>query len=153
MKHSSLAIAALLGVFSTLTASAQTAYRCDQNGTTVYSEKPCPPAATGKAVAPTQDTAEQRAASQAANAQMRKDNADLNKRLSDREKLEARERAEQRKAAASAARAKAPVAKSGKTLGKTKAPKAKRAPAPAKPKAKGRGSKGKAGSDAVTRSA
>ncbi len=77
-------------------ASAQTAYRCDNNGQTVYSDKPCP---AGKAVVGTQETPEQKAATKDANAQMRKDNAELNKRLSDREKLEAQERAAARKAA------------------------------------------------------
>ena len=74
---------------------AQTAFRCDNNGQTVYSDKPCP---AGKTVGGTQDSAEQKAAAKAANAQMLQDNNDLNKRLSDRQKLEAQERADVRKA-------------------------------------------------------
>lgn len=77
-------------------ASAQTAFRCDNNGQTVYSDTPCP---AGKSVVGTQDSAAQKAAAKDANAQMRKDSTDLNKRLSDREKLEAQERAAVRKAA------------------------------------------------------
>ena len=77
-------------------ASAQTAFRCDNNGQTVYSDTPCPAA---KSVVGTQDSAAQKAAAKDANAQMRKDSTDLNKRLSDREKLEAQERAAVRKAA------------------------------------------------------
>lgn len=99
-------------------AGAQTAYRCDNNGQTVYSDKPC---AAGKTVVATQDSAEQKAASKDANAQMRKDNADLNKRLSDREKLEAQERAAARKAAGK------PVLAAAKGNGGGKAAKAKAA--------------------------
>ena len=98
--------------------SAQTAYRCDNNGQTVYSDKPCP---AGKAVVGTQETPEQKAATKDANAQMRKDSADLNKRLSDREKLDAAERAAARKAAgkplaASAKGTRAGKVKAAKTL-------------------------------------
>ena len=89
-------LAILLAVFSTSAGHAQTAFRCDNNGQTVYSDKPCP---AGKAVVGTQDSAEQKAAAKDANAQIRKDNADLNKRLSDREKLAAQERAAALKAA------------------------------------------------------
>ena len=94
-----LAVAvALAAVLLSPIASAQTAFRCDVNGTTVYSDKPCPPGSTAKAVTATQDTAEQKAASTSANAQMRSDNTELNKRLSEREKLDAKERADARKA-------------------------------------------------------
>ena len=106
-------------------ASAQTAYRCDNNGQTVYSDQPCP---AGKAVVGTQETAEQKAAAKEANAQMRRDNADLNKRLSDREKLEAQERAAARKAAGKSADAGA----KGKGAGKVKAVKAPKIPKSAK---------------------
>ena len=99
-------------------ASAQTAFRCDNNGQTVYSDTPCP---AGKSVVGTQDSASQKAAAKDANAQMRKDNADLNKRLSDREKLAAQERAAARKAAAK------PVPVATKANGKAKAAKAKAA--------------------------
>ena len=83
--------------------AAQSAFRCEQNGQTVYSDKPCPSSATSKAVAPTQDSAQQKAASQAATAQMRSDNADLDKLLAERQRREAKERAEARKAAGNAA--------------------------------------------------
>lgn len=89
-------LAMLLAALSMSATQAQTAFRCDNNGQTTYSEKPCP---AGKAVVGTQDSAEQKAAAKDANAQMRKDNADISKRLSDREKLEAQERAAARKAA------------------------------------------------------
>jgi len=68
--------------------TAQTAVRCDNNGQPVYSDKPCPPGSAAKAVAPTQDTAEQKAAGQAASAQIRKDNEAVDKRLDDRLKRE-----------------------------------------------------------------
>ena len=71
-----VAAALLLAAGWMSVSSAQTAYRCDNNGQTVYSDKPCP---AGKTVVGTQDSAEQKAASKDANAQMRKDNADLNK--------------------------------------------------------------------------
>ena len=90
-------LAMLLPVLSISPSHAQTAFRCDNNGQTTYSEKPC---VAGKAVVGTQDSPEQKAAAKDANAQVRKDNADLSKRLSDREKLEAQERAAARKAVA-----------------------------------------------------
>ena len=121
----SMAAALFLAVGLMGAASAQTAYRCVNNGQTVYSDKPCP---AGKAVVGTQETAEQKAASKEANAQMRKDNADLNKRLSDREKLEAQERAAARKAAGKSSVAAAKV----KGAGKVKTVKATKKPKPAK---------------------
>lgn len=110
------AVTVLLAAGLTGIASAQTAFRCDNNGKTVYSDAPCP---AGKAVVGTQETPEQKAATKEANAQMRKDNADLNKRLSDREKLEAQERAAARKAAGK------PVAATAKANGKGKLAKAR----------------------------
>ena len=89
-------VATVWGVFA-FDAGAQSAFRCDEAGKVVYSDKPCP---QGRAVAPAQDTPEQRAASKAATEQLRKDQADLNRRLSEREKLEAREREAAQKAAA-----------------------------------------------------
>ncbi len=121
--------------------SAQTAYRCDNNGQTVYSDKPCP---AGKAVVGTQETPEQKAATKAANDQMRKDNADLNKRLSDREKLEAQERAAARKAAGKTTVASAKGKAKG--AGKVKAVKAAKKSKPAKTPRK----KNAANSDTVT---
>ena len=100
MRRAILLIAALAAVLLIPIASAQTAFRCDANGTTVYSDKPCPPGNVSKTVTSTQESPEQKAASKAANEQMRKDNADLNKRLTEREKLDAKERADARKAAA-----------------------------------------------------
>lgn len=119
----------------TVPASAQTAFRCDSNGQTVYSDKPCPPGNTAKAVVSTKETPEQKAASEAANAQMRKDNADLNKRLSEREKLEAKERADARRAAAKA-RADALKDKASKSGSKAKGAKLKAPRAAAKKKMK-----------------
>lgn len=103
--------AGLMGVIN-----AQTAFRCDNNGQTVYSDSPCP---AGKAVVTTQDSAAQKAAAKDANAQIRADNAEINKRLADREKLEAQERAAARKAAGK------PVAVAAKAEGKGKVAKAK----------------------------
>ena len=115
-----VALTVLLAAGLAGTASAQTAFRCDNNGQTVYSDQPCP---AGKAVVATQETAEQKAAAKEANAQMRKDNADLNKRLSDREKLEAQERAAARKAAGKPVAATAKANRNGKLA---KAPTAKK---------------------------
>ena len=110
-------LAALLAVLSMSSAHAQTAFRCDNNGQTVYSDTPCP---TGKAIVGTQDSAEQKAAAKDANAQVRKDNADLNKRLSEREKLEAQERAAARKAALKKSDASAKPKASAKAKSATK---------------------------------
>ena len=104
-------------MFALTPATAQTAFRCDQNGQTVYSDKPCPAGAAGKAVTPTQD----------ANQQMRKDNTELNKRLSERETREAKERADARKAAAKATPAKDAGGKAGKAAAKAKGSKLKSA--------------------------
>jgi Domain of unknown function (DUF4124) len=127
---STLALASVLSQ----SAVAQTTFRCDVGGQTVYRDTPCPPGAAAKAVTPSQDSPEQRAASQAANAQMRKDNADLNKRLTERQKLEAAERAAARKAA-KPAKATAQKGK-GKAAGKAKTGKSKPAKKAAKPKKK-----------------
>lgn len=116
-----IALTVLLAAGLAAMASAQTAFRCDNNGQTVYSDAPCP---AGKAVVGTQETPEQKAATKEANAQMRKDNADLNKRLSDREKLEAQERAAARKTAGK------PVAATTKANGKGKLAKAPTAKKP-----------------------
>ena len=137
----SMAAAILLSAGLMGAAAAQTAYRCDNNGQTVYSDTPCP---AGKAVVGTQETPEQRAATKAANDQMRRDNADLNKRLSDREKLEAQERAAARKAAGKPT----VVSAKGKGTGKVKTVKAAKKPKPAKSPRK----KKTANSDTVTSS-
>jgi hypothetical protein len=78
---------------------AQTAYRCNVNGATVYSEKPC---VDGKAVAPTQVTDEQKKRSAAATKQLDTDNKTVNAQISARAKDEAKERAAARKAQAAA---------------------------------------------------
>lgn len=106
-----LAVSTICLALYTGTALGQNAFRCDQDGKTVYSDKPCPAA---KVVAPTQDSAEQKAAAKDANAQIRKDTNDLNKRLSEREKLEAQERAAARKANAASAAKEAKPAKARK---------------------------------------
>jgi FtsZ-interacting cell division protein ZipA len=80
-------------------AVAQTAYRCDVNGQTVYSEKPC---VDGKAIAPTQDSKAQRARSRDATKQIRDDDKAVSKRIADRSKEEAKERSEIRKNQAAA---------------------------------------------------
>ncbi len=127
MGRTFLMMAVLAATLATTIASSQTAFRCDVNGATVYSDKPCPPGNAMKAVTSTQETPEQKAASLAANQQMRKDNAELSKRLTEREKLEAKERADARKAAsklrAEAAKEKAAKARKGSKSTKNKAPK------------------------------
>lgn len=128
-------IAILFAVLLIGMADAQTAFRCDNNGQTIYSDKPCP---AGKAVVGTQDSAQQKAVAKEANAQMRKDNAELNKRLSDREKLEAQERAAARKAAA-AAKASAKGKASGKVKARSAAKKLKTSKPPRNKKKQGNG--------------
>lgn len=127
MGRTFLLAAVLAAALATPIASSQTAFRCDVNGATVYSDKPCPPGSVTKAVTSTQETPEQKAASLAANQQMRKDSAELNKRLTEREKLEAKERADARKAAsklrADAAKEKAAKTRKGSKATKNKAPK------------------------------
>ena len=127
MGRTFLMMAALTGVLLTPISFAQTAFRCDLNGATVYSDKPCPPGNAMKVVTGTQETPEQKAASLAANQQMRKDNAELNKRLTEREKLDAKERADARKAAAKlraeAAKENAAKARKGSKTTKVKVPK------------------------------
>jgi Domain of unknown function (DUF4124) len=88
MRRTFLLIAALTIAAVACPVTAQTAIRCDINGQTVYGDTPCPPGSSAKAVAPTQLTAEQKAAGQAANEQIRKDTAAVDKRLDDRYKRE-----------------------------------------------------------------
>ena len=92
-------------------AHAQTAFRCEEGGKAVYSDKPC---VAGRAVAPTQETDAQRARSEKANAQLRADNAAVNRDIKDREQLDAKERAANR-AKATAEKRSAGKAKKGKT--------------------------------------
>ena len=121
-KRFAMLVCLATGLIAATIVSAQTAYRCDSNGQTVYSDKPC---LAGKAVVGTQETPEQKAAAQAANAQMRNDTADLNKRLADREKLAAQERAAARKAAGKpiGASAKGKAASKAKSVRAAKKPK------------------------------
>ena len=69
-------------------AIAQTAIRCEVNGKVVYGDTPCASGSAATTIAPTRETAEQKAASKAANDQMRKDTAAVDKRLDDRYKRE-----------------------------------------------------------------
>ena len=69
--------------------TAQNAMRCEVDGKVVYGDAACNTGKAGnaaKAVAPMQDTAEQKAAGKAANDQIRKDTAYVDKRLDDRYK-------------------------------------------------------------------
>lgn len=134
MKLRLFAVSIVVAALGSSGAFAQNAFRCDQDGKTVYSDKPCPAA---RVVAPTQDSAEQKAAAKDANAQMRKDSGDLNKRLSEREKLEAQERAAARKANAAKAATEEKPAKAKKAgSGKAKSGKGKAAKKAADKKSK-----------------
>ena len=86
MRRTFLLMAALAATLHVTLAIAQTAVRCDVGGKTTYGETPCPPSGTTKAIAPTQESAEQKAAAKAASDQIRKDNAYVDKRLDDRYK-------------------------------------------------------------------
>ena len=108
-------------------ASAHTAFRCEVNGATVYSDKPC---ADGKAVAPTQDTDAQRARAKEAAAQMKADNRAVDARIDKRANEEAKARIAERRAVAKADRAEAAAQK--KKAAKAKATKAKMKVAKAK---------------------
>lgn len=88
MGRTFLLTAALTVALLAAPATAQTAFRCDGNGKTVYSDTPCPPGNTAKAIAPTQETPAQKAAAQAASTQARQDNAYIDKRLDERYKRE-----------------------------------------------------------------
>lgn len=101
-------------------ADAQTAFRCELNGATVYSEKPC---ADGKTVAPTQDTDAQRQRAKDAAAQMKADNRAVDARIDKRANEEAKARIAERRAVAKADRAEAAAQK--KKAAKAKATKAK----------------------------
>jgi hypothetical protein len=78
------------------TVYAQTAYRCEVNGATVYSEKPC---ADGKSVAPTQDSDAQKQRAADAGKQLKADEQAVDRKIAERQRLEASERDSQRKAA------------------------------------------------------
>ena len=64
--------------------SAQTAIRCEIDGKVVYGDTACAPGSATRAIASTRETAEQKAAGKAANDQIRKDTAAVDKRMDDR---------------------------------------------------------------------
>ncbi|MBS0313968.1 MAG: DUF4124 domain-containing protein [Burkholderiales bacterium] len=145
MKRLSLCLACLPLMLVGTLALGQTAYRCDQGGQTTYSDKPCP---AGTAVTPTQDSAEQQARAKESNAQMRRDDAALNQRLSEREKLAAQERASMRKAGQAGAGQKDASTAKRTNAKAAKPPKAPKAPKASKAAGK-RGGKGGARSGAA----
>lgn len=83
MRRTFLLTAALTVALVATSVTAQNATRCEVDGKVVYGDAAC---STGKAVAPLQETAEQRAASKAAKDEIRKDTAYVDKRLDDRYK-------------------------------------------------------------------
>lgn len=88
MGRTFLLTAALTVAVMSTSVAAQSAIRCEVDGKVVYSDAACAPGAAAKAVAPTQETAEQKAAGKAAGEQIRKDTAYVDKRLDDRYKRE-----------------------------------------------------------------
>lgn len=128
-----LAAAGLLLVYRN--AQAQTAWRCESDGQTVYSDKPCAAPASTKGELPAKDSAAQRDASAKALDKLERDNAAIDKRLHDRAAREAKERAAAAKAAAKAkpdtkpdpkAEATIAIAKGGKARGAAKKPAGKK---------------------------
>jgi hypothetical protein len=103
-------------------AEAQTAFRCEVNGATVYSEKPC---ADGKAVAPTQETDAQRQRAKDAVTQMKADNRAVDARIDKRANEAAKARTAERRAVEKADRTEAAAQKKKKKAAKAKATKAK----------------------------
>jgi hypothetical protein len=83
----------LSAVVMATSVSAQNAIRCEVNGKAVYGDSACAPGSVGKAIAPTQETVEQKAAGKAASDQIRKDTAYVDKRLDDRYKRDTARRA------------------------------------------------------------
>lgn len=88
MRRVFILTAALTVTLIATSVSAQNAIRCEVDGKVAYGEAACAPGSAAKVVAPMQETAEQKAASKAANDQIRKDNATVDKRLDDRLKRE-----------------------------------------------------------------
>ena len=86
MGRTFLVLAALAVALIATSVAAQTAIRCEINGKVVYGDAACAPGSAAKAIAPTQETAEQRAAATRASDQVRKDTAYVDKRLDDRYK-------------------------------------------------------------------
>lgn len=87
MGRTFMLLAALTVAVMATSVNAQTAMRCEVNGQVVYGDA-CAPGSAAKAVAPTQETAEQKAAGKSANDQIRKDTAYVDKRMDDRYKRE-----------------------------------------------------------------
>jgi hypothetical protein len=118
-------------------ALAQNAYRCEVNGGTVYSDKPC---SDGKLVAPTQDSAEQKQRGKEAMQQVKADNKAVDTRIDRRASAEAKARAAERREAAKLARIaaaeekKALAKKKKEDAARRKLLKVKKAPAPKPPK-------------------
>lgn len=86
----------LLALTLATSVSAQNAYRCEVNGTTVYSEKPCP---GGRVVAPTQESDAQKAQTADAARQLKADDKQLSRQINQRVNRETKERAAERKVA------------------------------------------------------
>lgn len=86
MRRTFMLTAALTVAFIATSVSAQNAIRCEVDGKVVYGDAACATGSTAKAIAPMQETAEQKAAGKAANDQIRKDTAYVDKRLDDRYK-------------------------------------------------------------------
>lgn len=119
-----------LALIASTSLFAQTAYRCEVNGSAVYTDKPC---ADGKAVAPTQDTREQQQRADELAKQRRADDREVSQRIANRSNAEAKERseirkqqalAERRAAAARAKEEKAAKKKTKKSSGSIKVAKA-----------------------------
>jgi hypothetical protein len=138
------ALACVAVASSTWAAYAQTtpsAYRCDVNGTTVYSEKPC---ANAKAVVSTQDTDAQKARSADASKQLKDDNKAIDARIDKRAGDEAKARSAERAAVAKAEKKeatavkKASAKKAKSNTSKIKVTKAKKPKSTSKPSAGGK---------------
>ena len=86
MRRTFMQTAALTVAFIATSVTAQNAIRCEVDGKVVYGDAACATGSTTRAIAPTQETAEQKAAGKAANDQIRKDTAYVDKRLDDRYK-------------------------------------------------------------------
>ena len=86
MRRGILVTAACTAALMVTLVNAQSAMRCEVNGKIVYGDTACAPGSASRAVAPIQETAEQKAAAKAASEQIRKDTAYVDKRLDDRYK-------------------------------------------------------------------
>ena len=86
MRRTFILTAALTSALIATSVAAQTAIRCEMNGKVTYGDTPCASGSAATTIAPTRETAEQKAAGKAANDQIRKDTAAVDKRLDDRYK-------------------------------------------------------------------